>query len=200
MDSARAEAEYFIQQAFSLAYGATIESFLPVLLGLRNDQGQLQAVLGLREAADTPLYLEQYLDRPVEQELSAATNRPVNRSGLVEVGNFAVGAPGGGRWLITALTAYLSHTGHDWAVFTCGPELQNASHRLGIGLVDLGEADPSRLPDDERARWGSYYQQHPHVMAANVDEGVRALFRYFERECSLLNLWRSALRASGVAA
>jgi len=107
---------------------------------LRNDSGRLLAVLGLRETGSEPLFLEQYLDRPVEQALSAAAAYPIYRDSLVEVGNFAAGATGGGRWLITALTAYLYAAGHSWTVFTCGPELQNAFRRPGVDLLDLGAA------------------------------------------------------------
>jgi hypothetical protein len=46
----RAEAEAFVREAFLAAYGARIEHFLPNLMVLRNDCGQLLAVLGLRDA------------------------------------------------------------------------------------------------------------------------------------------------------
>ena len=45
----RAEAEAFVREAFRIAYDARIEHFLPTLMALRNDGGQLLAVLGLRE-------------------------------------------------------------------------------------------------------------------------------------------------------
>ena len=84
-----------------------------------------RAVLGFRYADQAPLFLEHYLERPVEQLLAARLKRPVDRSRLVEVGNLAVTTAGGGRWLITALTAYLSATGSEWALFTIGPALVN---------------------------------------------------------------------------
>jgi len=196
----RAEAEGFVRAAFLAAYEAQVEHFLPTLMALRNDTGRLLAVLGLRESGPEQLFLERYLDRPVEQALSAAAACPVDRASLVEVGNFAVGAAGGGRWLITALTAYLYAAGHSWTVFTCGPELQNAFRRLGVELVDLGEADPKRLAADEEARWGSYYDQKPRVMAANVARSHQILSALFEKECALNALWQGALQAGQLAA
>ena len=196
----RAEAEAFVGEAFRLAYGARIEHFMPSLMALRNNSGRLLAVLGLREPGAEALFLEQYLDRPVEQALSAAAGCPVDRAALVEVGNFAVGAAGGGRWLITALTAYLYAAGRSWTVFTCGPELQNAFHRLGVELHDLGVADPRRLAADEWARWGSYYDQAPRVMAANVAQSHQILSTLFEKECALNALSRGALQAGQLAA
>lgn len=197
--SGRIEAEGFVRRAFALAYGADVTHFLPSLMTLHSDQRQLLAVLGLRAADHERLFLEQYLDLPVEQQLGAAAGGAVARASLVEVGNFAVGAAGGGRWLITALTAYLYSAGRDWAVFTCGPELKNAFHRMGIALVDLGPADPARLEAGEWARWGSYYRQRPRVMAARVAQSHAVLAGLFGTECALNALWRHALNAGRLA-
>lgn len=196
----RAEAEAFVRAAFAGAYGADIEHFMPNLMTLRSDAGRLLGVLGLRVAGPQPLFLEQYLQRPIEQQLSAAIRVPVERAALVEVGNFAVGAAGGGRWLITALTAYLYSAGCGWVVFTCGPELRNAFRRMGIQLIELAAADPGHLAPAERARWGSYYAQKPHVMAGNVAEGYKVLAALFEKECTLNALWQRALQAGRRAA
>lgn len=197
---ARRQAERFVWKAFHAAYGADIDRFMPNLMTLRNDRGALLAVLGLRNPGDAPLFLERYLQQPVEQVLASATRMPVDRCQLVEVGNFAVGTAGGGRWLITALTAYLYSAARTWAVFTCGPELRNAFCRLGIELVDLAAADPARLADDERNRWGSYYAQQPRVLAANVADSHALLARLFESESALHALWQGALHAGRIAA
>jgi hypothetical protein len=196
----RGEAEDFVYEAFRIAYNARIAHYMPTLMTLRNDRGGLLAVLGLRPSDGQPLFLEQYLAGPIEQYLGAATGTGVDRASLVEVGNFAVGAAGGGRWLITALTAYLYAAGATWAVFTCGPELQNAFRRLGVDLVDLAPADPAHLGADERGRWGRYYEQRPRVMAANVAQSHLVLAGLFEKECALNALWRHALQVGGLAA
>jgi hypothetical protein len=196
----RSEAENFVREAFLAAYAARIEHFLPTLMTLRNNGGRLLAVLGLRDPGCGRLFLEQYLDRPVEQLLSAATACQVERNELIEVGNFAVGSAGGGRWLITALTAYLHATGRRWAVFTCGPMLRNAFDRLGIELIDLAVADPGCLTPAESLGWGSYYNTKPRVMAANVSQSHAVLSALFEKECALSLLWLGALQAGRLAA
>jgi hypothetical protein len=198
--AAREQAEQFVRDAFRSAYGAEIDHFMPSLLSVRAAGGELLGVLGLRNPDATPLFLEQYLAQPVEHVLAAAARQPVDRATLIEVGNFAVGAAGGGRWLITALTAYLYSAGRSWAVFTCGPQLRNAFRRFGIPLLDLAAADPGCLSDDERARWGSYYRQQPRVMAANVVESHAVLSDWLSRECELSSLWHDALQAGRVAA
>ncbi len=197
----RAQAEGFVQSCFAHAYDATISEFMPTLMGLRNDNGTLQAVLGLRNATDNPLYLENYLSRPVEQELAATLGQDaISRSQLIEVGNFAVGSAGGGRWLITALTAYLSGTGHQWAVFTCGPELQNAFKRLGVNLIDMGTADPKQLPKSDVNQWGRYYDKKPRVMAANVAQSYQAINHFNQQQEALQLMWNAAMHAGQQAA
>jgi hypothetical protein len=197
---ARREAEAFVNAAFKAAYDAEITHFMPQLMTLRSDAGRLLAVLGLRTPGAGRLFLEHYLQRPVEAMLSDETGAAVPRESLVEVGNFAVGAAGGGRWLITALTAYLFASGRTWAVFTCGPELQNAFRRLGVELIDLAPADRADLPPGEQACWGRYYDQRPRVKAANVAQSHRVLSTVFAGECALNALWNDALSAGRLAA
>ena len=199
-DSKRAEIERFIQNCFSLAYGAEVRQFLPTLMSLRSDGGELLGALGLRAAKEEALFLEQYLDRPVEQLLAARISRPVDRSGIVEVGNLAVSGAGGGRWLITALTAYLQASRTKWVVFTAGPVLSNAFRRLGMAPIDLGPADPARLKEEERAAWGRYYDQSPRVMAGRVEDGFRILQQVLEAQSVLGRLWLHAGQVGSVAA
>lgn len=199
-DPHRPETEQFIRRCFERGYGAHIRQFMPVLMSLHDDSGALLGALGLRSAHDESLFLEHYLDRPVEQALASRINRPVDRSAVTEVGNLAVAAPGGGRWLITALTAYLFAARRTWVVFTIGPVLNNTFQRMGIDLVDLGPAEPDRLSASERACWGRYYEQKPRVMAGRVAHGYRVLQHACETGAGLNSLWRHAGLAGRVAA
>jgi hypothetical protein len=85
-ESGRAAVEAYIAQKFAETYGARIQSFLPQLLSLHNN-GALGAALGLRRAGSGALFLEQYLDRPVQQLLAEAAGQPVARADIVEIGN-----------------------------------------------------------------------------------------------------------------
>lgn len=199
-DGSRAQTERYIRLCFKRMYGADIRQFMPVLMSLRNDDGRLLGTLGFRAAQEEALFLEQYLDRPVEQVLASKINRPVDRGGLVEVGNLAVSVAGGGRWLITALTAYLHSAGAKWVVFTVGPALRNSFARLGIELLDLGPAELGGLPPEERPFWGSYYEQQPRVMAGYVPQGHKAMQQRCEAESVLRKLWLHAGRQGRRAA
>jgi tetratricopeptide (TPR) repeat protein len=68
----RAALEGFIAARFQRAYGARLTHFLPHLLGLRDGAGEWQAAVGYADAAAGPLFLEQYLDAPVEELLEQA--------------------------------------------------------------------------------------------------------------------------------
>jgi hypothetical protein len=191
----RMTAERFVSACFKQHYGAEIAHFMPLLMSLSDHQQRVMAVLGFRHGSDEPLFLENYLDLPAEQLLAAKLKIPVDRTRLVEVGNLAVTSAGGGRWLITALTAYLSNTAAEWALFTIGPVLYNAFTRLGLELIELAEARLESLPLEERARWGSYYDQRPKVMAGNIAHGNEVLWSICQHEQAMRELWQSAERA-----
>ncbi|SER12622.1 Thermostable hemolysin [Azotobacter beijerinckii] len=177
-DSARRrELEAFIRARFVDYYAARIHHFMPCLLGFEDDVGQVQAVVGLRPADDTEgLFLERYLDEPIESVISKRTGLAVARRDIVEVGNFAARGPGGARLMITALTDLLDVQGFRWVVFTGTAMLLNSFGRLDLSMVELGLADPARMGAD-LADWGHYYDTHPQVMAANItDPHNRAQF------------------------
>lgn len=161
----RPEVEQFIGRIFHEAYGARIKRFKPCLMSLRGHDGKLVAACGFRSAAQETLFLENYLDQPIEQVLAEHTGLPVERGDIVEVGNFSVTEPGSARYLITAIVDRLHATSKQWAVFTAVPMLRNAFIKMGLAPVILGEANKGRLPPEEQVEWGSYYAQKPQIMA-----------------------------------
>lgn len=161
----RAELERFVSGAFEYTYGAKITHFMPYLMSLRERDGRLVAVCGLRSATDGPLFLERYLDQPIEARLSARMGYTIHRSEIVEVGNFAVAEAGAARGLVHEMMQQLHSTSKQWAVFTIVPLISNAFVKLGIQAELLGEAKKECLPLDEQENWGSYYEQRPKIMA-----------------------------------
>jgi hypothetical protein len=162
---ARAEVEAFIRTVFQRAHGANIRHFMPQLMSLRDAEGRLVAVCGLRNAADGPLFLETYLDAPVERVIAQRTGADVAREDIVEIGNLAVAEPGIAPGLLASVSMYLHGTDTQWAVFTAIPLLKNSLTRLNMPLETLGQAELACIPPEERADWGSYYDKNPHVMA-----------------------------------
>lgn len=161
----RAGIEQFISEVFRQAYGAKLRRFKPCLMSLRDQDNRLVAACGFRSAAHGALFLETYLDRPVEAVLAEHAGFPVKRSEIVEVGNFSVIEPGMARYLIAAINDRLYHTSNQWAVFTTIPMLYNVFIKLGMRPEILGVADSNRLAPEERLEWGSYYEHKPQIMA-----------------------------------
>lgn len=160
----RPELEAFVADAFKRGHDATVASFMPTLLSLRDGAGHLRGVVGLRGAVPRPLYLEQYLEQPVESAIAAATGKAVLRDQVVEVGNLAGANCRAAVRLVALLPAYLMSLEYQWIVFTATSTVRGILHGLGAPLVELGRADGARVasgPD----RWGRYYDTDPRVLA-----------------------------------
>ena len=170
----RSATENFIRERFFEHYGAHIQHFMPCLLALVDELGALRGAAGLRSAASGSLFLERYLDRPIEQEIRLRNGRVLNRNEIVEVGNFGTLAPGSARVLIVALTDLLVAQGFRWICFTGTPMLINSFQRLGLSPLCVGQARAECL-GDEVADWGTYYQTHPKVMAGEIMGGHQRL-------------------------
>ncbi|MGH8424485.1 MAG: thermostable hemolysin [Pseudomonas fluorescens] len=162
--------EAFIQQRFRKAHGADIRQFMPELFGMNDASGELCAVAGVRLASREPLFLERYLDEPIDPLISAAADCAVDRRGIVEVGNLAATDTGSARMSIIAITYLLAMGGLEWVAFTGNIGLVNSFHRLGLKPVTHCAADPQRLGDD-RHSWGSYYESKPWVHVGNIRAG-----------------------------
>ena len=192
---ARPLVENFIHRVFARAYGADLQHFLPRLMALHGKDYRIEAALGLRSAGSGPLFLENYLDQPVEHAVSELHGATVERSRIMEVGNLASVHRGGLRQLIIALTSYLHGAGYEWVVFTAVPIVRKAFAAMELNLQPLAAADPARLSDDELACWGRYYDSGPLVVAGRVEHGYQRIGELIELEKLLslsCSLWEYA--------
>lgn len=164
----RVLAECFIARRYAEVYGARVSHFLPRLFGLYTAQGELIAAFGLRDAGREPLFLERYLDAPIEAAVAQRAGHAVERSRIVEIGNLAGAHPGALRLLIPMLAPQLERLGYRWAACTGSAKLANGFSRLGLPVSSLAAASIERLPAQERADWGSYYASQPVVMLGRI--------------------------------
>ncbi|MBL8414718.1 MAG: thermostable hemolysin [Propionivibrio sp.] len=172
----RADVEKFISQRFAESFGSRVEAFMPRLFSLRNREGDICGAFGLR-SANQKLFLEQYLDTPVNRTITTCTGSHVERRSIVEVGHFSGKFPGVVRAMIGLLTERLHHEGFAWVVFTGTANLRNAFTRMGLSPIDIQAATVDRLPVEERAAWGQYYEHAPRVLIGNIQKGYRAMHR-----------------------
>jgi hypothetical protein len=164
----RAEVEKFITDIYAQAYDASIAVHYPILMSVRNAQGRILAATGFRSAACEKLFLENYLDAPIEALAG------VPREKIVEVGNLASNGGGASLFLFAAISAYLHNKGFEKAVVTGTNFLEQRFHEIGLDPVRLAVADQSRLaPGDED--WGRYYETQPHVLSGSLPHAYRRL-------------------------
>jgi len=182
----------FIQDTFHRAYGAQVDRFMPQIMRVSNAAGENRAVMGFRLASQGPLFLEYYLDEPIETVISNYLGKPVKRSEIVEVGNLAEAEPGDARMALIGGTAYLHALGCRWLVFTGVSRMRNVFRRLGLDLWELIAADETLLPPEEVAKWGSYYEGHPVVCFGDIQQGHDTLQDLW---ASLRDTWAAAEEA-----
>ena len=169
----RARTESFVARRFLEVHGARISEFMPELLTLSGNDGCMLAAVGFRSAAEGALFLEHYLDLPVESAIARNADpvRPwPRREAIVEIGNLASVDRRASRKLFQALAGLLDARRFDWAVFTGCTSLHRMFRTLGIETVELGRALQSRLPAGQQT-WGGYYEDDPRVVAGRVSRG-----------------------------
>lgn len=172
-DPDRPMMEHFVAKGFLKQYGANVTAFMPWLMGLSCDD-QLVGVAGLRPAAQGSLFIEQYLDRLIEDDISLHTGSPVERRRIVEIGNLAGDIPGVTRSLFPLLTELLYMRDYHWGVCNATHTVKNALSRLGIPFVSIARALPERL-GAARFAWGSYYSTETSVIVMSTSAAHDAL-------------------------
>ena len=168
----RRQLQEFISSVFRTHYGARIDTFCSQLLGVRNPDGQLTAAAGYNLAEEGPLFLEQYLDQPLEK-IARQRGIALHRFETAEVGNLAAAEAGGARMLIRLMTEHLHQMGRRWVVFTATKSLINSFNRMGLPTVELARATADRVRNP--AAWGSYYDHAPLVVLGDISMGYAHL-------------------------
>jgi len=158
--------EHFIADKYRHVHSAELQEFLPLLLGIYDKEG-LVCGAGFRPGLYRPMFLEQYLDTPIEQQVAGLSRQPVDRCSLVEIGNLAITLKGYGPFVMTMMAAVLAEAGYEWTVFTVTTQVERLIRRLGFEPYYLAVANADRLVGD-KSRWGSYYENSPQVMVGNL--------------------------------
>lgn len=169
-------AQRFIQACFYQQHKAHIDTFAEHLLALVDQNQQLLAAFGYQSAANRYLFLEQYLDTPIEAVLSAHGCGYVQRNQIVEGGNLASISSGSTRRLIVSLIRYFHTQGFRWLVMTITPKVLNSFQKLGVDLdlIPLTSANPERI-HGATEKWGHYYDDEPVVYAGNIASALDKL-------------------------
>lgn len=163
-----------INDQYAARHGATPAANYPTYLTIGAPDAPL-AALGFRAAAEGALFLEAYLDRPIEAVVSERLGRLVPRSRIVELGDHASyqSAAAVKLWCEAAVAL---EARADVAVAVLTRPLRTMFARLNLPLVELAPARSEAL-GGAAAAWGRYYQSDPILCAGLVGAGRQALER-----------------------
>lgn len=170
--SARAFVEETYRRAFEAHAPAGFSDYL-------TGPGAARAALGYRRATADPLFLERYLDQPVECAVSAALGHRVERGGIVEIGNLAAE----NAWSMIGLWGAAANDlggSSEVVVATLTAALRRMFARISVPVWLLAPADPARL-GASAADWGSYYLCDPWVCAGPIAQGQKAIATFLAR-------------------
>ncbi len=163
----------FTEKHYKRRFGCELRHFMPASFSLY-EGARLLAVAGCRGAGDETLFLEQYLDSPVETALAGRLGTAGGRETIVEIGGLAAENRAAAFELMTRLAPALLQLGYRTAVCTVNRPVRTCLDRLGIASVCLGPADSARV-DTDGTEWGTYYEGDPEVLAGDIGAGVMAI-------------------------
>ena len=170
--------ETYLEAAYQRAFDGRIRSHYPELMSVRDGKGDIQAAVGFRLASGGPLFLEQYLDAPIEALLQIEGEAAPRRAAIAEIGNLAATTPGASQLLFLALARHLHWAGCAYVAATATRSLRRSFSRAGFATRTLAPAAASRLADGG-ADWGSYFKSEPRVLAGPIAPALPQLAQTF---------------------
>lgn len=172
-NSQRLKAEEAVKRIFRTAYGADISYYLPFLLTAEINQ-RVAAVVGIRSAIAQPLFLEQYLNCPIETSIKNINGLDISRKNIAEIGNLVSCKTGISRQLFIVLAFALAQANIEWVSFTATTQVEQVLAKLSLQPVIIGQASEASLANGN-GNWGSYYVDKPNVCIGNVYNAVHEL-------------------------
>ena len=161
-----------IRSRYAAAHDAVPAADYPAYLSIGAPDAP-HAVLGFRTAGAEALFLERYLDRPIEVLLCERMGRPVPRERVVEIGDHASQRSTATIALWREAASALSGQA-DVAVAVLTAPLRAMFARLALPLLVLAPA-PIEAVGEAAKIWGRYYDSNPMVCAGQVDACRKAL-------------------------
>lgn len=172
----RRRVEAYAEATYERAFEGHIRGHYPNMMSLEGQDGTIHATVGFRIADQGPLYLEYYLDAPIEQAVGQSLGTHVQRRQIAEIGNLASNRPGASLFLFMALAKHLDQQACTHAVATATRQLRRTFRRLDFDTQLLAPAMASRLGDDA-LDWGGYYSRDPEVLFGAIAPALPRLGR-----------------------
>jgi hypothetical protein len=160
----RIAVEACIRDVYEQAFAGRDLVFPSTLIALLDGIDRPLCAAGLRTVVDG-FFSEIYLDRPIEQVLSARIGEPVWRPAIFEVTTLASRRVEDSPAFIRELALLGKSAGFGWCFFTATERLRSLLCQLGFPVLELAAASADRVSDP--GRWGSYYTCSPKVCAVS---------------------------------
>jgi hypothetical protein len=172
-DQGRAEAEYAVKRIFRKVYNADITDFSTLLITAQHEE-EVDAVIGLRNAGQTQLFLESYLPKPIEKLLEQDYGMNISRDSFIEIGNLVATRAGSSRQLFIMLAFALYEAGIEWVTFTATKQVELLLGKLAFQPIVIGKAQHEAVVNGESS-WGTYYIDTATVCIGNVKQAIETL-------------------------
>lgn len=190
--------ERYIADTYSQAYQASVTEFAPYLLELTCG-GSISGVAGIRPAmsnnAANKLFLEHYLDVPLDELVAPRVGKPTERAAYVEVCNLAARRPGACQLINIVLVASLYAAGFRYAGFVSTAQLERIVRKQHFSVRNIAVADPSRL-GNVAGQWGNYYECSPNVLLVDIRKTLQNI-REYTLPRAVLAFYVSSIEAVG---
>ena len=177
--SLRSSLESRIRSGFGHHFNACIEGFMPELAAYEHATGG-SGVIGMRNAGHERLFLESYLDHPVETVVHLVSGDLVDRGSIVEVGQFVIDEREIVADFFRDLVPFLAAQGFDWVCFTGTSRIRALLARIGFAGFPVTVAAEERL-GASRDHWGCYYEHEPIVIVGKLSDPQGTWFRQDNR-------------------
>lgn len=164
----RLSLESRVRSGFGHHFDACIEGFMPDLAVYRHVSGAV-GVIGIRGASDDLLFLERYVDQPIESVVSDAVQRPIPRREIVEVGQFIVDDKAIVSAFFRDLVPFLRSRGYEWVCFTATNRIRALLSKIGFSGKPVAMATQDKVGNDAM-NWGTYYQFEPCVIVGKLSD------------------------------
>lgn len=152
-----------VKSVYRSFYGASINPCPDRFAVYYNNSNELLACGGMTSGTGKKMFSEAYLSKPAEAELAEAMNCIVNRNDIVEVGSLASSCRKVGSELMVLIPFLAWCQGKRFILCTATSPLTKLLSTLNINFTALSPASIERIPEHERALWGSYYETKPVV-------------------------------------
>jgi hypothetical protein len=158
-----ADACAFTRQQYKSRFGCDLASFYPMKVVSRTN-GSIDAVVGIRGASHTDLYLEQYFDAAIEVVIEEKTGLRCSRDQIVEIGSFAATSQIAALPLMRETAGLLHAKGYRTAVSTANRAIRCCLAKLRLPTHRLAKVSSAATDRD----WGSYYDGQPVVLYGDI--------------------------------